>query len=104
MDEFENEFLGLRSDKPLVLFGYIDHVFFIWTHGEKELQKFIEDVNNSQPMIKFIFTSSKTCISFLDLDVHLSEGKFTTNLQTTDRHQYLHFMPSHSNYIKLSIV
>ena len=30
MDEFENEFLSLRSDKPLVWLRYIDDVFFIW--------------------------------------------------------------------------
>ena len=30
MDEFENKFLSLRSDKPLVWLRYIDDVFFIW--------------------------------------------------------------------------
>ena len=44
MDQFENEFLSLRSDKPLVLFGHIDDVFLVWTHEEKELHKFIEDL------------------------------------------------------------
>ena len=28
MDEFENEFLSLRSSKPLVWFRYIDDIFF----------------------------------------------------------------------------
>ena len=49
MDEFENEFLSLPSDKPLAWLRYIDEVFFIWTHGEKELHKFMEDLNNHQP-------------------------------------------------------
>ena len=35
MDEFENELLSLRSDKPLVWLRYIYDVFFIWTRGEK---------------------------------------------------------------------
>ena len=43
MDEFENEFLSLQSDKPLVWLRYIDDVFFTCTHGEKELHKFKED-------------------------------------------------------------
>ena len=43
MDEFENEFLSLPSDKPLVWRRYIDDAFFIWTHGEKELHKVMDD-------------------------------------------------------------
>ena len=46
MDEFENEFLSLRSGKLLVWLRYIDDIFFIWTHGEKKLHKFMEDLNN----------------------------------------------------------
>ena len=80
MDEFENEFLSLRSDKPLVWLRYIDDVFFIWTHGEKELHRFMEDLNNHQPNIKFTYTFSKNCVPFLDLDVQLSGGELTTNI------------------------
>ena len=103
MDEFENEFLSLPSDKPLAWLRYIDEVFFIWTHGEKELHKFMEDLNNHQPNIKFF---SKNCVPFLDLDVQLSRSELTTNLhrKPTDRHQYLHFTSSHPNYTKRSIV
>ena len=81
-------------------------VFFIWTHGEKELHKFIEDLNNHQPNIKSADAVSKSCVHFLDLGIQLSEGEFTTNLhiKPTDRHQYLHFMSSHPNYTKGSIV
>ena len=106
MDEFENEFLSLRSDKPLVWLRYIDDVFFIWTHGEKELHKFMEDLNNHQPNIKFTYTFSKNCVPFLDLDVQVSGGELTTNLhiKPTDRHQYLHFTSSHPNHTKRSIV
>ena len=77
MYEFQYVFLILRSDKPLVWFRYIDDVFFTWTHGEKELQKFMEDQNNHQSSIKFIYNSSKNCVPFLDLEVQLSGGKLT---------------------------
>ena len=72
----------------------------------KELQKFMEDLNNHQPNIKFTYTFSKDCVPFLDLDIQLSGGEFTTNsnIKPTDRHQYLHFMPSHTNHTKRSIV
>ena len=39
MDEFENTFLSLQSDKHLVCLRYINDIFFIWTHGEKELNR-----------------------------------------------------------------
>ena len=39
MDEFENKFLSLRSDKHQVCLRYINDIFFIWTHGEKELNR-----------------------------------------------------------------
>ena len=81
MDEFENKLLSLRSDKPLIWLRYIDDFFFIWTHGEKELHKFMEELNNHQPNIKVIYTFSKNCVPFLDLDVQLSGAELTTNLQ-----------------------
>lgn len=31
----ENEFLNLQTDKLLVWFKYINDVFFLWTHIEK---------------------------------------------------------------------
>ena len=37
VDEFEKKFLSLRSDKRLVCL--INDIFFIWTHGEKELNR-----------------------------------------------------------------
>ena len=70
--EFENEFLSLWSDNPLVWLRYIDDVFFIWTHGEIKIHKFMEDLNNHQPNIIFTYTFSKNCVSLLDLDVQLS--------------------------------
>ena len=58
MDEFENEFISLRIDKPLAWLRYIHVVFFVYTHVEKELHKFMKDLNNHQPNIKF------TCLQF----------------------------------------
>ena len=107
MDEFENEFLSLRSDKPLVWLRYIDDVFFIWAHGEKELHKFMEDLNNHQSNIKFTYTFSKNCVPFLDLYAQLSgRGELTTNLhiKPTDRHQYLHSTSFHPNHIKRYVI
>ena len=57
-------------------FGYIDDIFFIWTHGEKSL------------------------------NVRFSSGKLQTSLyvKTADCHQYLHFQSSHPKHTKKLIV
>ena len=38
----ETDFLESQKLKPMVWFRYIDDIFFIWTHGELELQRFLE--------------------------------------------------------------
>lgn len=77
--------------------------FFIWTHGEESLEKFLEDLDECDENLKFIHESSKENISFLDLDVKLMDGKLTTDSQIkpTDKHQYLHFS-SHSDHTKVN--
>ena len=56
MHEFENKFLNLCTDKPLVLFKDINDISFLWKVGEKELQKLNEDLNNYQPNIEFTYS------------------------------------------------
>ena len=99
MDEFENEFLSLRSDKPLVWLRYIDDVFFIWTHGEKELHRFMEALNNHQSNIKFTYTFSKNCVpsNYQGASLPLI---YIPSLQI----DILHFTSSHPNHTKRSII
>ena len=55
-------------------FIYIDDIFFVWTHGEKKLQNFVEKLNKLYSNIKFTHESSKENIPILDLNVKLSGG------------------------------
>ena len=41
MDQVEQKFLAMQINQPLIWLRYID-IFFIWTHGEKELEKFVK--------------------------------------------------------------
>ena len=41
MDQVEGKFLQTQKLQPLVRFGYIDDIFFIWINGEKSLKNFI---------------------------------------------------------------
>ena len=94
MDEVEQKFLETQSKKPLIWLRYIDDIFFIWTHGEQELERFLKDLNNFTPNLSFTHEASKNCIPFLDLKVKLIDGKLETDLymKPTDRHQYLHYL------------
>ena len=93
MDKTETGFLKTQELQPFVWLRYIDDVFFIWTHGEAELKKFMEGFNNFLPNLKFTYESSKKIVAFLDLNVSLENGLVTTDLHTksTDCHQYLHY-------------
>ena len=56
--------------------------------------------------MNFTSEKNKKSIPFLDLNVKLANGKLGTNLhiKSTDRHHYLHYMSSHPEHTKRSIV
>ena len=106
MDGVEQKFLETQSKKPLIWLRYIDDIFFIWTHGEQELERFLKDLNNFTPKLSFTHEASKNCIPFLDLKVKLIDGKLETDLymKPADCHQYLHYLSSHPEHTKRSII
>ena len=90
-------------EKPLIWMRYIDDIFFIWMHGEAKLKEFIDHLNSSHDTIKFTSKHSRDSISFLDVQVTLSEGGvLSTDLfcKPTDTHQYLHKMSCHPWHTK----
>ena len=106
MDEVEEKFLETQSKKPLIWLRYIDDIFFIWTHGEQELNRFLMDLNNFTPNLSFTRGASKIWIPFLDLKVKLIDDKLETDLymKPIDPHQYLYYLPCHPEHTKRSIV
>ena len=70
------------------------------------VKKFMEAFNNSTPNLKYAYESGGKNISFLDLNVTLSDGDLLIDLhiKPTDRHQYLHYFSSHTEHTKRSIV
>ena len=45
IDQVETDFLRAQENVSLVWFRYIDDVFFIWTHGENELNSFMTEAD-----------------------------------------------------------
>ena len=92
MDETETKFLQTQEFRSLVWFGYIDDVYFIWTHGPDKLVSFITEFNNYHPNIKFIYESNNENMTFFALSFSISGNKLTIDLHTksTDKHQDLY--------------
>ena len=106
MDQVQSKFRQTQKFQPLVWFRYIDDIYFIWTHGENNLKNCMMEFNSFNPNIKFTYEFSEASVSFLDLNVKLSNGKLQTSLyvKPTDCSQYFHFQSSHLEHTKWSIV
>ena len=105
MDYFEQQFLETYHLQPLMYKRYIDDIFMIWTHGQDELNKFLEHINSCSEHIKFTWETSKTSVNFLDLTIKISNNHIVTDLYTkpTDSHNYLLYSSAHPNTCKKSI-
>ena len=71
----ERDFLQTQDHQPFLWFRYTDDIFFIWTRDEEKQQNVLEKLNKFHRNIRFMYESSKENISFLDLNVKLSEGQ-----------------------------
>ena len=103
--DLEEKLLHSYDFKPSVWWRYIDDVFFISTHGEEELQKFVDYLNASHHSIKFTAEWSKESINFLDTRVIKKDNTLVTDLYTkpTDTHQLLHRSSCHPYHTKKGI-
>ena len=106
LDKLENDFLKSDGLIPWLWYRYIDNFHFISTHVNDKLASFLNVLSNYHPYIRFIQEFNKEHIQFLDLNVKLLGNKLSTDLysKSTDRHQYLHYMSSHPEHTKKSIV
>ena len=106
MAHFEENFFMTYPKKPLLYYRYIDDVFLIWEHGEDELVKFQDALNQHHPSIKFTMEFSNDIVNFLDTQVFLNDDKLTTSVykKPTDSNSYLHFESFHPDRTKKSIV
>jgi hypothetical protein len=83
--------------KPLFWWRYRDDILDFWTLGVEKLEEFTKYINNLYPTIKFTCTHSNDKINFLDLTLHLVNGRIETDVYSkpTDSHLYLPPSSSH---------
>ena len=108
MGDLEGEILQNYPLKPLVWYRYIDDIFFIWTHGREELNKFLQYANNNRHGMIFETTEesiSTEQVPFLDVLVIFRDGILHTDLYTkpTDKFQYLNFKSCHPFHQKSNL-
>ena len=76
------------------------------SQGPGKLASFMKEFNNYHPNIKFTYELNKENITFLDLNVSLSENKSSAEFhaKSTDKYQYLHYTSAHPAHPKRSII
>ena len=77
-----------------------------WTDSQKNLNKFLKDLNEFYPNLKSTYEKPQVKINFLDLVIKISDGKIITDLhcKSMDIHQYLRYDLCHGGHIKKSKV
>jgi hypothetical protein len=68
MEKFEQEVLNTAVHRPTCWFRYVDDTFVIWSHGEQELDFFLDHLNSRNPKIQFTMEKEKQKqLAFLDV-------------------------------------
>ena len=64
MDEMETSFLKTQQLQQFIWLTYIDVTFFIWTHGEEQLDLFLKNHNKFHPNLKFTYQTHQKNVDF----------------------------------------
>ena len=102
MGNFEEKHVYTYKLQPLIWKRFIDNIFFVWTYGPDELDKFVHYLNGCHMTIKFTIETSSKSITFLDTTVKKEEnGSLSTTLycKPTDSHDYLLYSSEHPRHI-----
>ena len=91
------------TKQPLLWLRFIDDIFMIWQHNERELEEFYKYINNIHPTIKFEITSSKNNINFLDTN-EIGQLESTIYKKPTDTCALLHRQSFHPEHTKTSVI
>ena len=78
MDQLEQKMLRQAKLKPASYDRYVDDCLVVWTHGERNLLKFIDQCNKQHPNIRFTWESTArgNPVSYMDLGISLDENNY----------------------------
>ena len=69
MGHFEGNFVYSYHLQLFIWKRFIGDIFFVWTYGQAELDKFVLHLNNCHDTIKFTLEVSCLKINFLDMTI-----------------------------------
>ena len=110
LGKFEEDFILTPeiTNKIKLYKRFLDDIFILWTGNLKELNTFIEYINNIHPTIKFTHKYSTKQIDFLDSTIYIDpETKtFKSKLykKPTDTNSILHYSSYHPEHTKANII
>ena len=97
MANLEDEVLCKAKSKPLVMFRFIDDIYFVWNHSRDELTEFINLFNSHDKSIKIDCNINETSVDFLDVTIFKGSEFSNHNIldtkvyfKETDTHEFLH--------------
>ena len=100
MGELEKKILKDCDKKPLTWWRYIDDIFMLWQHGEKELERFLEFLNCCHPTIKYTADYSREEILYI---IYILYNRDILYIKPKDTHQYLRASSCHVYHSKKSL-
>ena len=89
-EQIREQYLGFA---PQLHKRYIDDIVGAASRTREELEALIEFVSNFHPALRYTSTISETELPFLDINLHISDGRIETSIhyKDADTHNYLHF-------------
>ena len=108
MEKFKKEALKSYPLKPSLWKRYLDDTNVIWPHGENELKKFFEHLNNRSTDIKFTMELEENgSIPFLDVLITRKEDGtlgYRVFRKKTNIESYLHADSHHHPSQKIGVI
>ena len=85
--------------QPTYYRRYLDDIILIWSAPLEEFNTFKEHLNQVHPSIKFTFEASPTTLPYLDVNVHIEEGRafVTPHFKKTNTFSYIRGDSYHPN-------
>ena len=107
MERFENHVLDTAPFKPKVWYRYVDDTFVVWSHGDEELDRFLQYINKQNKNIQFTLEKeSQGKLPFLDVLV-IRKGhqlEHTVYRKPTHTDRYLNKYSNHHPCQKRGII
>ena len=110
MGSLEPILLEMGGDNILIWRRFIDDIFLIWLGSADQLTKFLNDINQVHPTIKFTYEQSTRELTFLDVTIYKGPQFRVTNtldvkthIKPTNKQLYVHSTSYHPTSVKKAI-